>query len=82
MVERIGGSSRDPSGYMFRRHGELYRAVSAGYAADYDQLLASGLYDALVSENLLIPHREVSTALALEPGADRVLRPEPIPFLS
>jgi ribosomal protein L11 methylase PrmA len=67
---------------MFRRDGELYRAVSAGYAADYDQLLTSGLYDVLVSENLLIPHREVSTALALEPGAHCVLRPEPIPFLS
>jgi hypothetical protein len=78
--ERLGGSYRDPSGYVFRRDGELYRAVSTEYAPDYDMLLASGLYDALVTENLLVAHREASPAL--EPGAHRVLRPEPIPFLS
>jgi hypothetical protein len=80
--ERLDGSYRDPSGYLFRREGELYRAVSADYAGDYDALLASGLYDALVAEKLLVSHREVSPSLALEPGTYRVLRPEPIPFVS
>jgi ribosomal protein L11 methylase PrmA len=80
--QRLGGSYRDPSGYVFRRDGELYRAVSTQYAADYDTLVASGLYDALVADNLLVSHREVSSALSHEPGIHRVLRPDPIPFLS
>lgn len=53
----------------------------ARYAAHYDRLMASGLYEALVSRKLLIPHTEVHLG-PLDTGAHRVLRPEPLPFVS
>jgi ribosomal protein L11 methylase PrmA len=74
---RLAGSFRDPAGFVFRASdGIVYRQVDRGYAATYDRLRASGLYDALVRERLLIEHEEVDVALALEPAtAARVLRP-------
>lgn len=74
----LGASFRDPSGYLFERDGVLLRSVQPSYASHYDQLMASGLYAALVERSLLIPHEE------LEPGenAYRLLRPERIAFIS
>jgi hypothetical protein len=76
----VSGSFRDPSGHVFRRDGRLFRQVNRSYADEYDRLRSSGLYDALVADGLLIPHREV----AGDDRADvyRVLEPEPIPFIS
>ena len=48
----------------------------------YDRLLSSGLYDDLCGRHLLVPHIEVPAALAAEPGAYRVIRPEGVPFVS
>lgn len=78
----LPASFRDPSGFVFTRDGALLRQVGSRYRAHYDALLASGLYRELVDAELLIPHDEVSTTHALEPGAYRVLRPEPVPFIS
>ncbi len=74
-------SFRDPSGFVFEREGTLYRQVAATFAADYDHLLASGLYERLVGERLLVRHEEVDVPPA-RPGAHRVLRPERVPFVS
>lgn len=63
------------------RDGRLLRQVNRGYAADYDHLMTSGLYDSLAGRQLLVSHDEV-----LEPAdsddAYRILRPERIPFIS
>ena len=79
---RIAGSFRDPSGFLFHRDGLLYRQVEPVYQEAYDMLRDSGLYAELVAAGLLIPHEEVSLDLAMSPGAYRVLRPEPIRFIS
>lgn len=79
----IPGSFRDPSGFLFRQQGTLYRQVNPVYAADYDALLASGFYEAATDAGLLIPHVEVDPAsLPGVEGAYRVLRPQEIPFVS
>lgn len=44
--------------------------------------MASGLYDALVERGWLVAHEEVGLELAAHPGAFRVLRPDPLPFVS
>jgi ribosomal protein L11 methylase PrmA len=80
MEERLRGSFRDPSGYLFRRDGVLYRSVAPSYRAHYDALLASGLYDELAAGGLLVRHEEMAPALA--PGAYRVLRPDVVEFVS
>jgi hypothetical protein len=85
MTSRDGvqdASFRDPCGFVFRRDGVLYRQVDDAGLADYEALLSSGLYEELVADGLLIPHDEVDMELAWNDRAARVLRPEPVPFVS
>jgi len=79
---RNAASFRDPSGFIFSREGRVYRQVNPAYRENYDRLIQSGLYDRLVSHNLLIPHTEVDLAFAATPDAYKVIRPDPIPFIS
>jgi SAM-dependent methyltransferase len=75
-------SFRDPAGFVFTRDGVVYRQVNSGHRDLYDQLIGSGLYDALVDDGLLVPHSEVDPGLAAAPDAYKVLRPEQLPFVS
>jgi len=75
-------SFRDPSGFLFWLDGILYRQVNVAYKADYDHLMGSGLYDALVSANLLLPHQEVNVEAPKLELAYKVIKPELIPFVS
>jgi ribosomal protein L11 methylase PrmA len=60
----------------------LLRQVNDAYAADYEELKSSGLYDDLVANELLIPHEEVDTSLAHTQPAYKVIRPERLAFIS
>jgi hypothetical protein len=89
--EVLGASFRDPSGYVFQRQGIVYRQVNRSFAADYDQLMSSGLYPRLVEKRWLLPHEEVELgAPAAEAGSEllqsadryRILRPEQLDFIS
>ncbi len=75
-------SFRDPSGFLFTHQGDLYRQVNRSYAAEYDRLMGSGLYEKLVKAGLLIPHTEVKIPPADKETAYKVLRPERVPFIS
>ena len=81
-AEPAPGSFRDPAGFVFRRDGSLYRQVNTVYSEHYDRLMESGLYRALVHDGLLVPHDEVPFGDARPEGAYRLLRPEPVPFIS
>ncbi len=76
------GSFRDPSGFVFTKDGTLYRQVNLSFRDEFDGLIESGLYQALVDDALLVPHQEVDPGLAAAPGAYKILRPEPIEFVS
>ena len=87
--EALGASFRDPSGFVFRRDGCIYRQVNACFADDYELLHSSGLYQKLVNAELLIPHeeveqpacaREVDSASVVRPY--KILRPEQLDFVS
>ncbi len=79
---RVAGSFRDPSGFIFRRDGQYFRQVNLTYKDEYDLLLGSGLYENLVNDSLLIPHREIK-AEAPEPMlAYKILQPQPIGTIS
>lgn len=83
MPEKVSGSFRDPSGFMFKQDGEIYRQVNNQYQKEYDLLMGSGLYEQLTRSGTLIPHTEVDLDLA--PKSDlayKVIRPEPIGFIS
>lgn len=75
-------SFRDPSGFLYERDGILFRQVNQTYKSDYDLLISSGLYDALLKENLLIPHEEVEVEPEESSLAYKIIRPERVPFIS
>jgi hypothetical protein len=79
---RTAGSFRDPSGFVFERDGVLLRQVNRSYQEQYDQLMASGLYKKLADDCLLISHLEGDDE-PLDAGTSyKVLRPDPVPFIS
>lgn len=80
--EVLGASYRDPSGFVFRRDGSIYRQVNMRYEQEFTMLSESGLYDALVSAGRLVSHQEVDEPPPVPPLAARVIRPEPVPFIS
>jgi ribosomal protein L11 methylase PrmA len=79
---QLGASFRDPSGFMFRREGRLYRQVNLSYQDEYDRLMTSGLYENLTKDSLLISHQEVDLKPELPEIAYKVLCPELAPFIS
>ena len=75
-------SFRDPSGFLFQAEGVLYRQINQRYAADYDLLMSSGLYERLVKKSLLIAHQEVEIPPLQPETAYKVIRPELVNFIS
>ena len=83
MISEIDPASfRDPSGFVYRREGTLYRQINRVYAADYDKLMGSGLYENLVGKGALIAHEESPISYAVTDHAVRVIRPQELPFVS
>jgi ribosomal protein L11 methylase PrmA len=80
-MEAHPSSFRDPRGFIFEQAGAVYRQVNESGRAGYDGLMGSGLYDELQAKGLLVPHAEVASPRG-GPGAYRVLKPDPIPFIS
>src|SRR5512140_499272 len=81
-VYHIDGSFRDPSGFMFVENGVLYRQINRKYQADYDLLTGSGLCDELIQQGKLVPHEEADLRLARTDAAYKIIRPQPLPFVS
>ncbi len=76
------GFFRDPSGFVFEKDGKLYRQVNNQYKENYDLLISSGLYNKLVENQLLIPHKEENLSFLQTDRAYKILLPERIPFIS
>jgi len=79
---RDPGSFRDPSGFIFRHNGSVYRQANASFGTQFRRLIDSGLYDELVRHRLLVPHEEVDLRIPDAPPAAAVLKPKPIQFIS
>ena len=80
--KRVAASFRDPSGFLFSRYGILYRQINRSYQDDYEKLIGSGLYQHLIDDALLIPHEELALKPAEPHTAYKVIRPEPLQFVS
>jgi hypothetical protein len=81
-ANRSAASFRDPNGFVFLREGALYRQVNQRGRASYEAMMGSGLYSRLVEKGLLIQHQEVDIPPADKAIAFRVLRPQPVAFIS
>jgi hypothetical protein len=75
-------SFRDPSGFVFRREGTLYRQVQDSGADDWNAFTSTGLYQRLVADRLIVEHHDESTELAALPGSVAVIRPRMIDVIS
>lgn len=75
-------SFRDPSGFIFRSNGQVYRQVNHQYAATYDRFMQSGLYEKLIASKKLLPHTEVAENLTGTDNFYKTLLPEQLRFIS
>ncbi len=75
-------SFRDPTGFVFRRDGVLYRQVQASGAADWAAFSSTGLYERLVADRLIVEHHDEPLELAALPGSVAVIRPRLIDLIS
>ncbi len=83
MKNKIPGSFRDPSGFLFRVEDSLFRQVNQSYKEEYDLLMRSGLYNHLTRSKTLISHQEVDIDLSPNPEiAYKIIKPELVDFIS
>ncbi|MFM8426928.1 MAG: SAM-dependent methyltransferase, partial [Chloroflexota bacterium] len=81
-TNRIQGSFRDPSGFLFYRDEILYRQINKKYSDEYNMLMSSGLYENLLKSRLLIPHEDVNVQPEESKDAFKVIRPQKVEFIS
>jgi len=81
MIKALGGSFRDPSGFMYTHDGVLLRQINDCAASDFERLIDSGLYDTLTKRGELVTHEEVDAPEPLS-GAWRTIRPERVRYVS
>jgi len=78
----VGGSFKDPAGFVFFNNNTLYRQVNLAYQAHYDYFIARGLYERLQQDKLLISHQEINLIPFVSPGGYKIIQPERINFIS
>lgn len=82
-LTRDPGSFRDPSGFVFRRDGVLYRQVNRVFADDWHAAVDAGILRRWQEAGRLVGHDAADISLAADPDrALAVLRPEPVDFVS
>ena len=79
---KISSSFRDPSGFLFRRNGILYRQVNQSYAKGYDKFMSGGLYEELTRRGFLVSHQQVDVKPEDPDKAYKIIQPELVPFIS
>lgn len=80
--ERLPSSYRDPSGFVYKKDGQIFRRIEKLYKDHYQHLIGSGLYKKLTEKGQLVAHSEVDLSNDELNGAFKVIRPELVPFLS
>jgi hypothetical protein len=77
-------SFRDPAGFVFEHGGNIYRQINQDGSDDYEHFMSSGLYQKLIDDNLLIPHKEITNTKDFGSHKKRykVIQPELVPVIS
>src|SRR3989344_6131778 len=76
------GSFRDPSGYVYRKKQKLFRKINNIYKEDYKTLINSGLYNELIYQKLLIPHKEINLQSEIDQNTYKTIEPELVKYIS
>ena len=59
----LPSSYRDPSGFVFTYKDEIYRQVNKSFQKDYETFNDSGLYNDLLSKEVILRHDEIKENL-------------------
>lgn len=78
----IGSSFRDPSGFIFKFNGILYRQINTCYAEEFEYFIRNGLYTYLLENELIIPHEEVADIPFQTADGYKIIKPVPLSFIS
>jgi len=81
-IQKVSGSFRDPSGFVFSYKDQLYRQVNLSYKDDYDLLMGSGLYADLTQRGWLVKHQEAANLPLRSDAGYKIIQPAPIRFIS
>jgi ribosomal protein L11 methylase PrmA len=57
-IHPLSGSFRDPSGRVYEINGQIFRTVSASFAAEFEFVESTGLLRRLIADNLLLPFEQ------------------------
>jgi hypothetical protein len=79
--QRVVGSYKDPSGYVFKKDGRIFRRINECYLDTYKHVRDSGLFQELIQKGLLIEHNEI---LFEQGGEDphAIIQPRMIRYIS
>ncbi|GAP22989.1 class I SAM-dependent methyltransferase [Leptolinea tardivitalis] len=82
-INPLSSSFRDPSGFLFKHDGILYRQINKEYQSIYEKFISSGLCQLLQKKGWVINHEEVDN---VEPPDSelcyRIIKPEMVDFIS
>jgi SAM-dependent methyltransferase len=81
-AQRDPGSFRDPSGFVYRRDGRIYRQIEPSFADRWSAVEATGLLRDLAAKRKALAYQDAPLELAATPSAARVIEPEVIPFIA
>jgi hypothetical protein len=75
-------SYRDPSGYVFKKDGLIFRQVNKIFQKEWESFNKSGCYSHLTGKDLLIGHDEIKQNLTGDAEWFTTLKPAQLPFIS
>jgi hypothetical protein len=76
------GSFRDPSGCIFSKDGDIYRSIFEPGVPDFEAARDAGVYEKLIENGLLIPHKEVKAFNSVPKGTVCCLSHPRLPMIS
>lgn len=79
---RNAASYKDPSGFIFRSRGRIYRQVNKVYAEHYSHFIHSGLSEVLTNKQLLLPYTEIKENILESADWLTTLLPEQLSYIS
>ncbi|WP_298951853.1 class I SAM-dependent methyltransferase [uncultured Nonlabens sp.] len=74
---RHPSSYRDPSGFIFKKDGKVYRQINPVFFDEYNAAVSSGIYNFLFDKKWLVRHKELSSN-----PSRIVLEPEQLDFIT
>ena len=81
-MRRVGGSFRDPSGYVFDDGVKIVRTINEQYKPIWEYAEACGLFSGLNDDELLVPFESADIPRDMSGKVWKCVEPERIPFIS